>query len=163
FASRGLNVIATDCAGTALAALSEPGLRPNVYSTAAYERWDISECADFAMMPHPGHVDGMPALEDDRVRSVLRQRVAFLTADWQRLPIATGTVDFVFATNAVPRSSDVEQEAVLREWVRVLRSGGDVFIIQHNPSADQRAAPLLSEQGLVESNFLEGDKPREGA
>jgi hypothetical protein len=163
FASRGLNVAATDSAETALAALSEPGLRPNLYSTTAYERWDISECASFAMMPHPGHFDGMPALEDDRAREVLRQRIVFLTAEWVRLPVTSGTVDLVFATNAVPRSSDVEREAVLGEWVRVLRPGGAVFIVQHNPGADRRAESFLSEQGLCKSDFLEGDEPLEGA
>ena len=163
FASRALNVAATDSAGVALAALSKPGLGPNLYSTAAYERWDISECATFAMMPHPGHFDGMPALEDDRVREVLRQRIVFLTAEWVRLPVASPTVDLVFATNAVPRSSDVEREAVLGEWVRVLRPGGVVFIVQHNPGADRRAESFLSERGLSEIDFLEGDEPREGA
>jgi hypothetical protein len=43
FADRGLSVVATDAAGSALAALSEPARWPRLFSRAAFERWDISE------------------------------------------------------------------------------------------------------------------------
>jgi SAM-dependent methyltransferase len=163
FASRGLNAIATDSSSTALAALSEPSRHPNLYSTAAYERWDISTCASFAMMPHPDHFDGMPALEVDEVREELRQQISFVVADWAHLPVPTGTIDLVFATNAVPRSSDSERVAVLEEWVRVLRPGGFVFIAQHHAGPGWGVETFMLERGFRERNFLRDDDLPKGA
>jgi SAM-dependent methyltransferase len=159
FASRGLTVTATDSAGTAVAALSEPGRHPNLYSSAAYERWDVSGCAAYALIPHPNHFDGMPALEDDRVREPLRQRISFVVADWARLPVPSGTVDLVFATNAIPRESDAERVAVLEEWVRVLRPGGFAFIAQHHAGADWGVESFFLERGFGKRDFLSGADP----
>jgi hypothetical protein len=162
FASRGLTVTATDVAGTALAALSEPGCHPNLYSSAAYERWDTSTCASFAMIPHPDHFDGMPALEDDCVREALRHRIAFVVADWARLPVPAGTIDLVFATNAIPRDSGAERVAVLEEWVRVLRPGGVAYIAQHHAGGDWGVESFFRERGFVEGDFFGGEQPHEG-
>jgi len=159
FASRGLKVIATDSAATALSALSEPGRNPNLYSSAAYERWDNSTCASYAMIPHHDHFDGMPALEVEHVREELRQRIEFVVADWASVPVPSGSVDLVFATNAVPRESDSERVAVLEEWVRVLRPGGIVFIAQHHAGADWGVESFLLERGFVETDFLGGGVP----
>jgi hypothetical protein len=163
FASRGLTVTATDSAGTALAALSEPGRRPNLYSSAAYERWDTATCASYAMIPHPDHFDGMPALEDAHVREVLGQRISFVVADWARLPVPAGSIDLVFATNAVPRDSEAERKAVLGEWVRVLRSGGVAYIAQHHAGGDWGVESFFRERGFVERDLLGGEQQHHGA
>jgi hypothetical protein len=158
FADRGLTVTATDSAPSALAALSDPGRHPNLYSSAAHERWDIAACASYAMIPQPDHFDGMPALEDDRVREALLHRVTFAVADWAQVPISAGTMDLVFATNAVPRDSAAERVAVLEEWVRVLRPGGVVFIAQHHAAIDWGMESFLHERGFVEVDALGGDR-----
>jgi SAM-dependent methyltransferase len=163
FASHGLTVTATDSARTALATLAEPGSHPNLYSSAAYEQWDISTCASFAMIPHPDHFAGMPALEDDRERDLLRQRITFVIADWARLPAPTGTMDLVFATNALPRDSRAERAAVLQEWIRVLRPGGVVYVAQHHAGGDWGIETFFHEQGFVEIDFLGGDRPLDEA
>jgi hypothetical protein len=155
FADRGLTVTATDSATSALAALSDPGGHPSLYSSAAYERWDIATCASFAMIPHPDHFDGMPLLEDARVREELSRRITFAVADWRQLPVPPGSVDLVFATNAVPRDSAVERVAVLEEWVRVLRPGGVVYIAQHH-AGDWGIEPFFRERGFVEVDCLGG-------
>jgi hypothetical protein len=156
-ASRGLTVTATDSAETALAALSDPGLNPNLYSSAAYERWDISTCALYAMMPHPEHFAGMPRLESDHVRETLRERISFVVADWAHLPVTSGTIDLVFATNAVPRESDAERLGVLEEWVRILRPGGIVYIAQHHAYPDWGMESFFLEHGFDEIDFLRGE------
>jgi hypothetical protein len=161
FADRGLTVTATDSAGTAVAALSDPGRHPNLYSSAAHERWDIATCASYAMIPHPDHFDGMPALEDDRVRETLRCRITFAVADWGRLPVPADNVDLVFATNAVPRDSESERVAVLEGWVRVLRPGGVVYIAQHH-AGDWGIESFFRERGFVEANFLSGEQVPDG-
>jgi hypothetical protein len=157
FASLGLTATSTDSSNTALAVLSEPGRHPNLYSTAAYERWDISNCASFAMIPHPDHFDGMPALEVDQIREKLRQQLSFVVADWAHLPVPAATVDLVFATNAVPRDSNAERVAVFEEWVRVLRPGGFIFIAQHHAGPDWGIEKFMLERGFVQSNFLKGE------
>lgn len=162
FAGRSLTVIATDSAASALTALSDPGRHPNLYSSAAYERWGIAACASYAMIPQPDHFDGMPALEDESVREDLRRRITFAVADWKRLPVAAGGVDLVFATNAVPRDSAAERAAVLEEWVRVLRPGGVVFIAQHHAAGDWGVESFFHERGFVEVDFLGGERVSDG-
>jgi len=161
FAGNGLTVTATDSAATALAALSEPGRHPNLYSSAAHERWDIAACASYATVPHPDHFDGMPALEDEGVREDLRHRITFAVADWRRLPVPAGSAGLVFATNAVPRDSEVERVAVLEEWVRVLRPGGVLYIAQHH-AGDWGVEPFFLDRGFAEVDFLGGDQLPDG-
>jgi hypothetical protein len=161
FADRGLTVTATDSATSALAALSDPDRHPNLYSSAAYERWDIATCASYAMIPHHDHFDGMPALEDDRVREALGRRITFAAADWRKLPVPAGTVDLVFATNAVPRDSADERVAVLAEWVRVLRPGGVLYVAQHH-AGEWGIESFLRERDFAEVDFLGGERLPDG-
>jgi hypothetical protein len=162
FGHRGLSAMATDIVDTPLAVLSRPELHPNLYSSAAYERWDISECVSYAMIPHWEHFDGMPALEDDRVRALLQRRITFAVADWARLPVQSGTTDLVFAANAVPRGSQLEREAVLEEWIRILRPGGFVYIAQHHPGLDWDIESFFRARYFVEVDFLGGEALPDG-
>jgi hypothetical protein len=161
FASCGLSVTATDISEVALAALSEPIRWPLIYSHAAYERWDVSTCAAFASVPHPDHFTGMPALEDEQFVSVLRKRIGFVHSDWARVPLETATVDLVFATNAVPRESIEQRVRVLEEWIRVLRPGGVIFIVQHHPPANWKVEDFFLDRGLGPTSFLGGERPGE--
>lgn len=158
FADRGLFVAATDAAASALSALSEPNRWPRLYSRAAFERWDIAESASYATQGNPDHFARMPNLEDRDVRESLRQRITFAHSDWADLPLRGGSVDAIFATNALPRESSVEQLQVLREWVRVVRPGGLVFIAQHN-FFDSDVEPVLRDAGWVKTNVLDGERP----
>jgi hypothetical protein len=153
FADHGLSVVATDAAESALAALAEPNRWPRLYSRAAFERWDIAESASFATQGNPDHFERMPDLEDRCVRESLRQRIRFAVNDWANLHLQDGSVDAIFATNALPRESSIEQLRVLREWVRVVRPGGLVFIAQHN-FFDSDVEPVLRGAGWVKTNVL---------
>jgi hypothetical protein len=64
FADQELSVIATDVADTALAALSEPECWPQLFSQAAFDRWDIAESASYATQGNPDHFAEMPNLMD---------------------------------------------------------------------------------------------------
>jgi hypothetical protein len=158
FADRGVSVVTTDAAGSALAALSEPDRWPRLYSRAAFERWDIAESASYATQGNPDYFTRMPDLENRAVGESLRQRITFAQGDWADLPLAGGSVDAIFATNALPRESSAEQLRVLREWVRVVRPGGLVFIAQHN-FFDSDVEPVLRGAGWVEANVLGGERP----
>jgi SAM-dependent methyltransferase len=158
FADHGLSVVATDAAESALAVLSEPDGWNQLYSRAAFERWDIVQSASFATQGNPDTFARMPDLEDQSVRVSLRQRINFAVCDWADLPLAGGSVDALFATNALPRESSADQLQVLKEWGRVVRPGGLVFIAQHNFfNAD--VAPVLQSMGWVEANILGGARP----
>jgi hypothetical protein len=158
FADRGLSVVATDAAGSALATLSEPARWPRLFSRAAFERWDITESASYATQGNPESFAQMPDLEDQSAREALRQRITFALADWAALPLGSRSVDAVFATNALPRESAAEQVRVLKEWVRVVRPGGMAFIAQHN-FFDSDIEPILRNAGWVEANILGGERP----
>jgi SAM-dependent methyltransferase len=160
FANHGLSAVATDAAASSLAALSEPERWPRLYSRAAFERWDIAESASFATQGNPDHFERMPDLEDQRVRESLRQRISFAVNDWADLHLRAGGVDAIFATNALPRESSVEQLQVLKEWVRVVRPGGLVFIAQHN-FFDADVEPVLRDAGWVNTNVLGGERPNQ--
>lgn len=155
FADRGLTVVATDVAPTALAALSEPAGWPRLYSRAAFERWDVAQSALYASQGNPDRFASMPTLEDPGVRRTLQRRITFATADWTELPLKRGSVDAIFATNALPRDSAAEQLGVLREWGRVVRPGGLVLIAQHN-FFGSGVESILSGLGWVEADILGG-------
>lgn len=157
FADQGLSVVATDGAASALAALSEPDRWPRLYSPSAFERWDIAESAAFATQGNLDHFERMPDLENPRVRESLRQRIRFVVNDWANLDLGNGSVDAVFATNALPRESAVERLQVLREWVRVVRRGGLVFIAQHNLFNPDVEA-VLRDAGWIETNIMRGER-----
>jgi hypothetical protein len=157
-ADRGLTVVATDAAGTALDALSEPDRWPRLYSRAAFERWDIAESATYATQGNPDHFERMPDLEDGGVREALRQRITFAPCDWADLPVGRGGVEAIFATNALPRDSAAERLGVLREWVRVVKPGGLVLIAQHN-FFDSDVGLVLRDAGWVEADILGGEVP----
>jgi hypothetical protein len=158
FADHGLSVVATDVAASALSPLSEPDRWPRLYSRAAYEQWDIAESASYATQGNPDHFERMPDLEDRGVRELLRKRITFAVSDWANLPLEGGSVDAIFATNALPRESSADQLRVLREWVRVVRPGGLAFIAQHN-FYDSEVEPVLRGSGWVEANVLGGERP----
>jgi hypothetical protein len=158
FANCGLSVAATDSSGTALAALSEPARWPRMFSRVAYDRWNISKCASHASIPHPDYFTKMPVFEDQRVREELHQRITFARADWASLPLKSGSVDVLFATNAIPRESPRERIGVIREWVRVVRPGGVAFIAQHNPP-DWHLGTFFQDHGWVETDVLGGERP----
>ncbi len=153
FADHGLSVIATEAAESALAAVAEPERWPRLYSWAAFERWDIAQSASYATQGHPDRFDRMPRLEDRGARESLRQRITFAHADWEELPLRGGSVDAIFATNALPRESSAEQIRVLKEWDRVVRPGGLVFIAQHNFFSSD-VGPVLRGAGWIEANIL---------
>lgn len=153
FADFGLSVFATDTSRSALAALSEPNRWPQLYSHPAYERWGIQESASYATQGNPDHFDRFPDLADLRRRNSLRQRITFSLSDWAALPLAKGSVDAIFATNALPREKPVERRRVLEEWIRVVRAGGLIFIAQHN-FYDPEVEQLLQTAGWVEANIL---------
>ena len=157
FADHGLLVIATDVSESALAALSEPDSWPQLYSRAAFERWDISMSASYAGENGDGF-KRMPDLQDGSVRALLRQRITFAHSDWTNLPLASGSVDAIFATNALPRESCAEQTSVLKEWTRVVRPGGLAFIAQHNFLSSDVDQMLLNE-GWMMTDILRGERP----
>jgi ubiquinone/menaquinone biosynthesis C-methylase UbiE len=100
----------------------------------------------------------MPDLENPLVSDVLRQRITFTRADWAELPLENGSVDAIFATNVLPRESVAEQVKVLKEWVRITRPGGIVFIAQHN-FFDSPVESVLQDAGWVQTNFLREQCP----
>lgn len=158
FADHGVSVVATDAAEAALAALAEPNRWPRLYSRAACQRWDIAESASFATQGNPDRFERMPDLEDQGVRDALRQRITFAVRDWADLHLRDASVDAIFATNALPRESSAEQRRVLREWIRVVRPGGLVFIAQHN-FFDSDIEPVLRSAGWAETNVFGGERP----
>jgi SAM-dependent methyltransferase len=131
FAERGLSVIATDNAPTALATVESPERLPMLYGRAAKRRWDIDTVALYGGLHFESFVT-MPEIERPEVADPLRQRIEFVRADWASLPLPDGSVDVVFATNALPRGDDELRVRVLEEWVRVIRPGGLLFCAQHN-------------------------------
>jgi len=157
FADCGMHVIATDIAATALASLSEPARWPRLYSQAAFERWDIDACAMYASQGNPHRFTRMPDLQNANIRDSLKQRITFSLADWADLPIENGSVDAIFATNALPRESEGERLRVLREWARVIRPGGIVFIAQHNFVASD-VESVLRDAGWVETPIIGGER-----
>ena len=158
FADHGLSVVATDAAESALATLSEPDRWPRLYSRLAFERWDIAQSSSYATQGNPDHFARMPDLQDRGVRESLRQRITFAVSDWADLPLGDGSVDAIFATNALPRDSAAEQFQVLKEWVRLVRPGGLVFITQHNFFSSD-VEPTLRDAGWVEANILGAEWP----
>jgi SAM-dependent methyltransferase len=158
FANQGLSVTATDLAGTALSVVSEPDQWLRLFSRTAYERWDISQSAMYAEIPQPHHFSQMPSLEDRFIREALRKQITFTQADWMTLPIESNSIDAIFATNALPRESQEDQQKVFQEWGRVLRPGGRVFIVQHN-SFNMDEESLAEQQGWIATNILRGDRP----
>lgn len=158
FASRQRSVIATDVAASAIDVLSQPEHWPQLYSQAAFERWDIAQSAAYASQGNPEYFSGMPDLECLSIRESLRERITFAIADWANLPLGNGAVDALFATNALPRESTEEQTAVLKEWCRVVRPGGLVFIAMHN-WFDSGSESTLTKAGWIQSNLLRGERP----
>jgi hypothetical protein len=161
FADQGLAVVATELANSALTALSEPACWPRMYSRTAFERWDLAEAAHSASQGNLDHFERMPNLEDQSVRERLRQRITFVLVDWTALPLRSGSIDAIFATNALPRESVTERISVLKEWIRVVRPGGMVFIAQHN-FLDSDIEPILRDAGWVEANILRGEGSTQG-
>ena len=104
------------------------------------------------------HPERMPDLEDRATRESLRQRITFANSDWADLPLESKSVDAIFATNALPRESSAEQLRVLKEWIRVVRPSGLVFIAQHN-FFDSDVGPTLRDAGWEEANILGGERP----
>lgn len=158
FAHRGLSVIATDSADTALGAVSKPAEWPRLYSIAAYDRWGISQCASYASLANPEHFAEMPELQNQSVSQELESRITFVRADWAELPLEEKSVDAIFATNALPRESADERTAVLKEWVRLVRPGGIAFIVQHN-FFESDIEIQLRQHGWVEVKLLKGEQP----
>lgn len=158
FAAKGLTVTATDAATTALNALSEPDQWPRMYSRDAFERWDIAESSSYASQGTPASFVQLPDLMNPAVRESLRNRLVFSPGDWADLPLRDASVDAVFATNALPRISSIERSRVLREWIRVVRPGGSVFIAQHN-FCERDVETVLQEAGWVATNVLSGKRP----
>lgn len=99
----------------------------------------------------------MPDLQNEDVRDSLKQRITFSVADWADLPVENGSVDAIFATNALPRESEDERFRVLREWGRVIRPGGIVFIAQHNFFASD-VESVLRDAGWVETPIIGGKR-----
>ncbi len=162
FADRELSVIATDAASSALAVLSEPSRWPRLFSRSAFERWDIAQSASYASQGNPDHFARMPDVEDQDVRESLQQRIVFALADWAGLPLESGSIDAIFATNALPRELVGDQIRVLEEWARVVRTGAIVFIAQHN-FVNSDVDSVLRDAGWVETNILGGERPAQPA
>lgn len=163
FADHGLDVIATDAAASALAVLSEPFRHPELFSRAAFERWDIAQSASYASQGNPEQFARMPDLQNRAVRMSLGRRITFELADRTHLPLEDGSIDAIFATNALPRDSALERRRVLEEWGRAVRAGGIVFIAQHNFSGSD-VEPIMRDAGWVEADILGGERPaRSGA
>ncbi|MES2791112.1 MAG: class I SAM-dependent methyltransferase [Planctomycetota bacterium] len=158
FAAHGLSVVATDCADTALAALSEPTHWPQLYSQAAFDRWDIAQSASYATQGNPEHFTRFPDLMVRAVRESLSQRITFTVSDWADCPMESGSIDAIFATNALPRTSTADQTTVLKEWTRIVRQGGLALIAQHN-MFDSGIETVLCEAGWIEANILGGARP----
>lgn len=158
FADYGLSVVTTEGAGSALEALSKPENWPKLYSWEAFERWDIAMSALYATHDNPDHFTRMPHLERVEVRESLRERITFVLSDWAHLPLESGSVDAIFATNALPRESDSEIVRVLKEWGRVVKRGGIVFIAQHN-FFNPNVESIILEHGWNKANLLGGESP----
>ncbi len=126
----------------------------------AFERWDIAQCGIFASQSNPHSFTVMPDLDDAKVASALHQRITFALSDWTDLPVEDGGVDAIFATNALPRDSAVEQVKVLNEWIRAVRPGGMAFIAQHN-FPDIHYKSVLGDAGWFETNISCGKRPAE--
>jgi ubiquinone/menaquinone biosynthesis C-methylase UbiE len=111
---------------------------------------------------HPHGFDPMPELQRAEVREDLLQRIRFEQSDWAQLPLADGSVDVVFATNALPRGNDALRVDVLKEWTRVIRPGGLVFCTMHNdPGLDPGG--FFEKRGLVRIDALRGETGPAGA
>jgi SAM-dependent methyltransferase len=157
FADRGLGVVATDAAASAISAVADPGRWPRLYSRAACERWDIGQAASYASQGNPARFASMPELADHAVRESLGQRIKFVLADWADIPLERSGVDAVFATNALPRNSAAERVAVLKEWIRVVRPGGIAFIAQHN-FLERDVESVLLDAGWRQANILGAER-----
>ena len=157
FAEHGLKVVATDFAESALDALSEPHRRPRMYSRSAFEQWDTATSAMYRSHAHLFRFSRMPDLEDQGVRDSLQQNITFEKWDWANLLLKDQSIDAIFATNALPRTSLEDQLRVLKEWIRVVKPGGMVLIVQHN-FLDRDYETFLLETGWVKLNILNGER-----
>lgn len=158
FALQGLQVIATDAATAALDVVSQPLLWPRLYSRMAFERWDAENCSTSASQGNFDHFEKMPDLQCKEVSERLRKQISFAVADWSDLPLTSGCVDAIFATNALPRDSSDNRNKVLREWTRVMAPGGLAFIAQHN-FFEPEAYSILQDAGWKHVNIMQGERP----
>jgi hypothetical protein len=157
FANRGLSVVATETAESALTAVSDPIRWPRLYSPAAKERWDVAASSAYASQGNPDSFEELPDLANDEIVAGLRHRIQFAVADWEALPIEAGSIDAIFATNALPRDSNDEQLRVLKEWIRVVRPGGAAFIAQHN-FRESNVEQTLRDAGWMHVDLLNGER-----
>ena len=162
FAHAGFNVIANDIAVSALEILAKPELTPQLYSTNAKELWDI-EMTMMYRRPHPHTFKNMPALENSSYQKQLASKIQFLTADAGHLSLAANSVDVIFACNALPRGQKRERRAVLKEWLRILKPQGLVFIRMHNDyQICSELRNFLLAAGLQERSVYSFEPDQEG-
>ena len=103
----------------------------------------------------------MPELECEAVVASLRSRIRFCMADWRSIPLPDSSIDVIFATNSIPRDDVAARRAVLREWTRLLRPAGHVFLAMHNglwPDIGEYFDGL----GWRRVNALDGEAPVPG-
>lgn len=158
FANSGLNVIATDIAATPLSVLASIAPWHRLFSTSAFERWDLSQCSSYATQGNLDHFEGMPVLENKSVRAALQRRISLVVADWAALPLRDYSIDAIFAANSLPRGSPEEQTNAILEWTRIVKPGGLVFVVQHNFS-NSIVDSLLHGAGWRSADVLAGERP----
>src|SRR5262249_33685566 len=91
-------------------------------------------------------------------RESLRRRITFAPSDWADVPLGSGGVDAVFATNALPRESAAGRLRGLEEGGRGVRPGGLVLIAPHH-FIDSDVEPILRGAGWMEARVLGGERP----
>ena len=166
FADRGFQVIASDISSAAIQTVSQPHNFPRIYSRQSYDRWDISAICTWGYDTegfHPEYFSGMPDLGSTDQYASLANRISFSCCDWADVPVPDGSVDLIFAVNALPRTSNDDLERVLADWIRALRSGGCIFIAQHHPDHGVDLDSFFQGCGLIPCSIRKGRFPSTGS
>jgi SAM-dependent methyltransferase len=89
---------------------------------------------DAYLAPHLAELEGVDV--SDRVLETARRRnptVGYTAYDGERLPFEAGRFDLSFAICVLHHVPSAQWERFLREMARVVRPGGLVAIVEHNP------------------------------
>jgi hypothetical protein len=142
FAHAGCRVVALDTASAAIEMLAHPERYPRVLSRKAYDSQMLM--GNGSEWPRP--ISEMPALENAAVCRTLRERIAFLAASVEHLPVCSRSVGTIFAGfDGLPEGVDIY--SMIEEWLRVLGPGGHIFVMLNDRSFSLVKAYLL-QRGL---------------
>ncbi|MHC5080577.1 MAG: hypothetical protein ACYTHN_16325 [Planctomycetota bacterium] len=160
FAHLGFHVWACDTAPIAIEVLSRPDLHPQIYGSEAREQWDVDKASSYAGGVNPDAFETMLFLEEKEFVEERGERITFNTEDRRGDFIDVGSIDVIFACNALPREEVSEATrpalvALLESWVRCLNPEGLLFIHVHNAyDVWSEAREYLLTRGLRETSVL---------